>query len=158
MPRSASPRSRLLDARGGVSWVTLVLLVAIVGGAYLAWVWVPVFVVDYEVKQVVRDYMYQAVRNRDDAHLVENMLHKLRVVYQVDEVGDDGKVHPVPGITVNERELVWDRDTTEQPNVLHVAFEYTRDVDYPLLDRTVERTKLIDLTQELSIPDWGPAR
>jgi hypothetical protein len=158
MPRSASPRPRLLDARGGVSWVSLLLLVSAISGVYLAWVWVPVFVVDYEVKQVVRDHMYQAVRNRDDASLVKRMLHKLRVVYEVDEVGVDGGVHKVPGVTVNEQDLVWERDTSREPAVLHVAFEYTRDVEYPLLDRVVERSKLVDLTQELSIPDWGPSR
>lgn len=158
MPRSASPRMRLLDARGGVSWVSLLLLVAVVGGGYLAWVWVPVFVLDYEVKQVVHDYMNQAVRNDADRFLVDAMLHKLRVVYEVEAPDEDGKLHKVPGITVDEDGLVWERDKTVQPPMLHVAFDYTIDVTYPFLDRVVPRTASIDLTQDLSIPDWGPAR
>ena len=156
MPRSASPRMRLLDARGGVSWVTLVLLAALAGGAYLAWVWIPVFVLDYEVKQVVHEYMYKAVREHDDDRLSKDLLYKLRVVYEVEAPDENGRLHKVPGIHVDEDGLVWERDTTQDPPMLHVAFDYTIDVKYPFLDRVVPRTATIDLTQDLSVPDWGP--
>jgi hypothetical protein len=42
--------------------------------------------------------------------------------------------------------------------VLHVAFEYVREVNLPILDRTASKVFTVDLFNDLSIPDWGPAR
>ena len=45
----------------------MLLVLGIAAGAYGAVVFVPVWVLHYEVKQVVRDFGNQAVKNGDDA-------------------------------------------------------------------------------------------
>ena len=71
------PRSARRGERGGVSWVTLLLLVLVVGGGYLAWVWGPIYFENYAVKQVVRDYMNQAIKNHDDEGLRDDTFRGL---------------------------------------------------------------------------------
>src|SRR5512138_1042037 len=68
----------------GVTWVTLLILLVLVGGAYLTWVWVPVYFENYTVKQVVRDYQNQAIKNNDDEQLRHNMVLKIRSLSQRD--------------------------------------------------------------------------
>ena len=150
------PAARL--ARGGVSWVTLLFIVLFVGGGYLAWTWVPVYVVHYEVKQVVRDYMNQAVKNTNDAALVEKMLHKLRSLDEMDAPDDSGEIVTGPTVQVDPQELTWERDTTVTPPTLSVSFCYTRPVLYPLLQRWTSQTLCIELENDLEHANWGPTR
>lgn len=145
-------------ARGRITWVSLLLLVALVGGGYLALTYVPVYWLHVEVKQVVRDYMNQAIKNKDDAVLVEMMIHKIRVLDSQERLDDRGKIVKVPTIQLQPREVTWTRDTSSQPNTLRVAFEYTRVVEYPFTGRWTEKTLAVDLTNDLERADWGPAR
>jgi len=145
-------------ARGGISWVTALLLVLLVGAAYLTWTWGPVYVVHYEVKQVVRDYMNQAVKEPNDDQLVQDMLHKLRVLDQIEMPDENGRLVAVPTVQVSPDAVTWQRDTVRDPNTLHVAFIYTRPVQYPLLKRWTQTTQSIDFTEDLTRPDWGPLR
>ncbi len=155
----SGPRVDLARAhRGAISWVTLLLIAIVVAGGYLAWVWLPVYYENYAVKQVVRDYMNQAIKNPDDAGLLRNMVHKIRSLSQVDGVDQFGHPLAVPAIALEERDVTWERDTRTRPPTLRVSFEYVREVDLPILDRTASKVFAIDLTNELAIPDWGPAR
>ncbi len=130
----------------------------LVGGAYLAWMWVPVYLLHYEVKQVVRDYMHQAVKEQNDQLLVQNMLHKLRVLDEIEVPNDAGEMAAVPIVQLDTDDVAWQRDTSVTPPMLHVAFEYTRWVQYPFMQRWTSRTMSIDLTEDLARPDWGPLR
>jgi hypothetical protein len=155
-PSIASPRR--LD-RGGVSWVTALLLAVIASAIYLAIVWVPIYFVHYEVKQAVRDYMNQAIKNRDDASLVENMCAKLRVLDTVTVVGEDGRERKVPAIDLQPQDVTWERDTSGERPMLHVAFEYKREVRYPYLSETPrEWVGSVDLQNDIGFVDWGPSR
>jgi hypothetical protein len=148
----ATPRR---GPRGAVSWVTLLLVAAIAAGAYLAWVWTPVYAENYAVKQVVHDFMNQAVKNRNDDQLREAMAAKLRGLGQIDTVDEAGNPVTVPAVQVEAGDILWDRDTGSQPPMLRVSFEYEREVALPLLDRTARKTFLIDLENDLTIPSWG---
>ena len=143
--------------RGAITWITLLLLGAVASAAYLAWVWGPVYVVHYEVKQVVRQFMNQAVHNRNDAELIENMVHKLATLEKVDGLDEYGDVARVPAVVIDPRSVTWDRDGGDPPT-LRVAFDYERTVTYPILERSASRVLSIDLETDLSIPDWGPSR
>lgn len=158
MPRPTSWTSAARPARGAITWVTALILIALIGGGYLAWTWVPVYWLDYEVKQVVRDYMHQAVRNQNDAELVAKMIQKLAALDEQQVVNDDGSPGTVPTVQVDASAVTWERDSGATPPTLHVAFEYSRPVPYPLLDRWTEKTLVIDLTDDLERPNWGPAR
>ncbi len=146
------------SARGGITWVTALLLLLVVGGGYLAWTWVPVYVLQIEVKQVVRDYMNQAVRNPNDAELVQNMVHKLRTLDEQEGFDEYGAPAVVPTVLVEAGDVIWERDAASTQPMLHVAFQYTRAVPYPLIGRWTEKTLAIDLTGDLQRPDWGPVR
>ena len=39
-----------------------------------------------------------------------------------------------------------------------VAFDYERSVTYPFLETRATKVFTVDLDNELSVPDWGPAR
>ncbi len=151
-------RSPLLAGRGAITWVTAVLLLALAAGAYLAWVWGPVWVVHYEVQQVVRDYMNQAVKNRNDAELVDKMCEKLRTLAVVEQVRDDGRVERVPAVQVTPRDVTWERDLASTPKMLRVSFDYTRTIAYPWIGQTAEKTFEVRREGDLAVPDWGPSR
>lgn len=156
-PPTPPPPSRRYE-RGGVSWITVLLLAAAVGAVYLVIVWAPIYIVHYEVKQTVRDHMNQAIKNREDAQLVERMCQKLASLHQETVVDENGAEQRVPAVQVTPTDVTWERDTTVKPPVLHVAFEYVREVRYPYLERVSEWVGSVDFTQELAVPDWGPAR
>jgi hypothetical protein len=135
-----------------------VLIAVVVGGGYLAWVWVPLYFELYAVRQVVRDYMNQAIKNPDDAGLRRNMVRKIRSLELVEAVDDRGRSARVPAVGLDEREITWERDTAARPPTLRVAFRYERQVVYPILDRADVSVFEIDLTGDLTQADWGPAR
>lgn len=81
-----APSDLLVPARGtnrclaparsgerGATWVTLLLLLGLACTVYLGWVWVPVYADHYAARQATRDFMNQAVKNRDDAALVAGL-------------------------------------------------------------------------------------
>jgi hypothetical protein len=142
--------------RGTASWVTLVMILGIAAGAYAAVVFVPVWVLNYEVKQVVRDYGNQAIKNSDDAVLLDGMLKKIRTLQQVAGIDEAGRKVMVPVIDVQKQDVTWERSA--DPLSLHVEFEYPRVLELPWLDRTIERTYRVNLTMDLKRADWGPAR
>lgn len=153
--RPGSARRR--GERGAITWVSLLLIVLVVGGGYLGWVWWPIYVENYAVKQVVRDYMNQAVKNRNDEGLQRNMVLKIRSLAQVDGVDGYGRPVRLPAVLLEDADVVWER-TDSQPPMLRVSFEYAREVTYPYLDRTVTKVFVVDLSNDLTVPDWGPTR
>jgi hypothetical protein len=154
LPSSTAAR----PARGAVTWVSLLLLVVLVGGAYLGWTWAPVYWVHVQVKQVARDYMNRAIKDTNDAALVEMMAKRLRSVSAQEEPDESGALVKVPVVRVDPREITWQRDPTTTPPTLRVFFEYTRNVPYPLINRWTEKTLAVDITEELTRADWDTAR
>jgi hypothetical protein len=142
--------------RGAASWVTILMILGIAAGAYAAVVFVPVWVLHYEVKQVVRDYGNQAIKNQDDAALIDAMVHKIRTLEQVDGVDEAGRKARVPVVDIHKQDVTWERST--DPLVLHVEFEYPRVLELPWLDRRIERVYRVNLTMDLKRADWGPTR
>lgn len=155
---STSRRPGSLGQRGAVTWVTLLILGGLVAGGYLASVWVPVWYVHYAATQVVRDYGNQAIKNPDDASLVRAMCQKLKVIDTIQVPGADGRLENRPTVEVAPPEVTWERDPAAVPPTLHVAFEYVRDIHYPVLDTWAQRVMRVDLTMDLARADWGPAR
>jgi hypothetical protein len=101
--------------------------------------------------------MNQAVKDRNDDRLREWMVEKLRSIEQVEVRSPDGSVTKVPSIDIAAQDVTWERDT-RQPPTLRVAFSYIRIVRFPWLERQTEKVFSIDLTQDISVPDWGPSR
>jgi hypothetical protein len=136
--------------------VTVLLVLGIAAGAYAAVVFVPPWVLHYEVKQVVRDYGNQAVKNPDDAAQLAAMVQKIRSLQQADGLDETGRKVRVPVVDLRKQDVTWER--VASPPTLHVEFEYPRTLELPWLDRRLERVYRVDLTMDLTRPDWGPAR
>lgn len=156
LPGRPAPARR--GERGGISWVTLLLLVGLGAGGYLAWVWVPVYAENYAVKQVVRDYQNQAIKNYDDDGLRHNMVLKIRSIAQREVLDEYGRPQRVPAVALEDRDVSWERDTRSQPPMLRVSFEYAREVELPGLNRVATKIFVVDLSNEIAAPDWGPPR
>ena len=142
--------------RGAASWVTVLLVLGLAAAAYAAVVFVPPAVLHYEVKQVVRDYGNQAIKNPYDEQLIQGMVQKIRSLDDVPAVDETGRTVRVPVIDLHKEDVVWERTT--EPLALHVAFEYPRTLELPWLDRSIERVFRVDLTMDLKRADWGPSR
>jgi hypothetical protein len=155
---SSSRRPGTLGERGAITWVTALIIALLVAVGYLGVVWVPVWFVHYAATQVVRDYGNQAVKNPDDARLLDSMCHKLQAIDTIRVPGPDGRLEARPTVDVSPQEVTWERDTSAVPPTLHVAFDYHRDIYYPVLDRWTERTMRVDITMDIARADWGPAR
>ncbi len=139
-----------------MTWVSVLLVILLVGGAYLGSVWLPLWFDHYTVKQVVADYMNQAAKNHDDEQLRRDMVAKIRALVTVESVDLSGRKVKVPAIPLDEAGVTWERDSAT--HTLRVAFEYERRVVYPLIDREAFTVFTLDRTGDTSIPDWGPAR
>jgi len=143
-------------ARGAVTWVTVAMVLGLAAAGYLAVVFGPAYVLHYEVKQVVRDYGNRAVKNPNDAELLQDMVQKIRSLHSTAGVNDAGRPVRTPTVDIRVQDVAWERSA--DPPSLHVAFEYPRTLELPWLDRTVEQTFRVDLTMDLAKPDWGPSR
>lgn len=154
----ASSASRRPLERGQFSWVTALLVLLVAGAGYLGFVWIPVYTLHFEVKQVTRDFMNRAIKDRADERLVGQLCTKIQALARTD--GEDASGQPVriPMVDLQPEMVTWERDTSVKPAMLHVEFEYVRPVVYPFLDRVDEVTLAIDLTQDLEVPNWGPER
>ncbi len=151
--RSAPPG--WLDERGA-TWVTILLLLCLASAGYLVWVWGPIYLVHYEVKQVVRDFANQAVKNPNDSQQRDFMTRQLATLDRIDYVDEYGRPARVPAVNVRPEQVVWER--TQDPPSLHIAFEYTRPVRYPLIDRESETTFEVDMNFDIGRADWGSPR
>jgi hypothetical protein len=134
--------------------VGAVLLAALVAGVYLAWVWVPVYATHYEVKRVVREVGYRAAKDRDDGQLVEALASRLRALDAVPAPAADARARRAL-IDLQPQDITWER---VPPASLHIAFEYERQVAYPIIDRTVDRVMTVDLVLDVSRPIWEASR
>jgi hypothetical protein len=134
----------------------MLLALGVAVGIYAAVVFGPPAVLHYEVKQVVRDYANQAIKNPDDERLIEGMLQKFRALDSEKVVDDAGRETRVPVIDLRRDEILWERSPS--PPTLHVAFEYPRTLDLPFIDRSIERVYQVDMNLDLTRADWGPQR
>ena len=151
-----SSRTPLRGARGAVTWVTMLLLVIVAAVGYFGWIYAPLYLDNFAVRQAVRATMNEAVKNPDDASLITGLCEKIRSIRFVDGVDAMGRTVPVPAVTVDERAVTWTREANRTPPTLRVSFEYEREVVYPFINRTGTKVFEVDETNDLTRPDWGP--
>lgn len=140
-PARKTPRLR--DGGGAITWVGLVLLLGVAAAAYLAWIGIPVYVVHYEVQQVVRQTGYAAAaRSRDDAALLEDMTARIRALHEREAEGPDGRAVVRPAVDLKPEDVTWERNGS---GTLRIAFEYEAEIQLPFLKRTVTRSMDVDM-------------
>lgn len=153
MSPSASPRSRRSE-RGAITWVTLVLLLSLVTGAYLAVVWAPVYIVRYQAGMLTNEFANKAVHNHDDASLLKEFCERLGRLDQVSTQGPDGTITVEPAVDLRPADVTWERDVASSPPTIHIAFEYTTSVHYRWLDRFGQKTFAIEKFQDIQPARW----
>jgi hypothetical protein len=143
--------------RGEVSWVTLLLVTVVSISGYLGSVWGPIWFEQMVVKQTVRDFMNQAIKNPHDGELRRMLSTKLQGIATIEVVDQAGERVQRPAVAVEERDITWERSAGDPP-ILRVAFEYDRPVKYPLIDRTEVKLFQVDMTTELKQANWDSGR
>ncbi|MFT3916007.1 MAG: hypothetical protein QM704_18520 [Anaeromyxobacteraceae bacterium] len=150
-PGAARPRRR----PSGGALVNVLFLLGVAGLCYLGWMWVPVYVDHYEVIAVTRDHMNQAVKNHNDEALIQSLAKRASGVGVETGRDENGRRWEEPTIQVEPGDIAWERDEAVTPPMLHVEFDYEREVPYPLLDRTTTHTFHVGLQQDLEVPVWN---
>ena len=152
MKNPCASRARRLE-RGEVSWVGLAMLLGFAAAAYLAWVWVPVYVRHQQVEEIVRGSANSAVKNPNDAALLQDMTRRIRALESVEVEGPSGELVRAPLIDVAPQDVTWERN--RETRTLHIAFSYAVPVVYPWIERVDEHVKDVDIVADVTIPDWG---
>jgi len=134
--------------------VSLLLLVLLVAAGYLTVVWLPIYVDHFSAKQVTRDFMNRAVKNRNDSQLVIGLSSSLARIGKQQVVDEQGTEWEVPLVDVPPEAITWERDTSAVPPVVRVGFEYERTVRYPIIDRTAVAHFTIEMERDLTVPVW----
>jgi len=147
--------SRRSLERGEFSWIGALLLLGMVASGYLSYVWVPVYMDHLEAKRIARDFMNQAVHEHSDAVLLDKLCMKLRNIKAKTLAADGEGTVEVPAVDLSPDEVTWERDAEAVPPMLHVTFQYSRPVYYPLLERVQESTFTFEHTQDIAVPRWN---
>ena len=148
----AGPARATRRRASGSAWVNLVLLLAVALAAYLGVVWYPVVADQYQAKQITRDFINQAVKNRDDAALILGLSQRLAQVRKLEGVDEDGEAWSAPAVDVPPDAIGWERDV--EAKRLRVWFQYEREILYPFLDRSTVRLFTVDLDEDITVPQW----
>jgi hypothetical protein len=132
----------------------MLLLVAAVAAVYLGWVWVPLYLDNYAVKQTLRVVMNEAIKDHDDAALVQRLCQKIRSIRTVESVDEAGRKVQTPVVAIDEHQVSWTRDPDGNPPMLRVTIEYERQVVYPFVDRTDTTTFVVEGSNDLTPVKW----
>jgi len=85
---------------------------------------------------------------------VKELCERLARLDQVKVPQPDGSIELAPAVQVTPADVTWERDTAGVPPTIHVAFEYTASVYYPVLDRFTEKTFTIERYQDIQPVKW----
>ncbi len=141
---------------GKITWVTVVMVAMLLGGGYVLYVWGPIYMDHYDVRQTVRGVANSAVMNPDDEHLKADLLAKLRSVRLEEFIdSESGQKTRRPVVNLQPQDLIWERDTRATPPTVHIAFDYVRQIHLPIFNKTQEKPFHIDMTIEISRAEWG---
>jgi len=121
--------------RGAVNLVNLTLTVTVVSGAYLGWLWIPLWLDDLDVREALAAGVGQLTSENlgvDPAAIQKNVATRLaRVGYHWEE--QDGKQVQVPGIGLEPDDVQIERPADGRSGRLTV--DYGRTVKLKPLER-----------------------
>jgi hypothetical protein len=115
-----------------VNLVNLTLLLLVVGGTYVGWLFVPLWLDDLDVREAVAVGFGQLPVEATDVRIRQLVMAKLNNVGTHWEE-KDGKQVEVPGLGIALEDIQVERNS--QANTGRVAIDYTRMVKLKPLDR-----------------------
>jgi hypothetical protein len=122
------------DESGKVKFLTIVLLAALVGGAYWGFVYVPLALDHLDVRHRCQESLNSTWRRNSAQHTKDDFLRRVRSIRTV-EVEIGGDLRTVPAIDPGE-DLEVRLDQSVRPPMLSIDVYYEREVPLPFLDRT----------------------
>jgi len=144
---------RRLDQHGGASWITYLLLIAVVGGGYLLWAYAPVYLDNYAAGSRCEEVINATWRYQDEAKTGEAMRRKLAALAK-DTVEENGELIKVPAIDPEESDLVVEIDNSVVPPVMSIDVYYTRTVVLPLLKKARNKSFHVHCEITLEEASW----
>ncbi len=120
-------RTRPVTPAGKVNLIGLVLIAAVVAGLYWVFIFAPLYVDNFAVKEAV-DAMYHQSGRWPDERLVSELVSRLNAPNVGTHKEDDGfgNVREVGGLGIKEEQVIVFRDTAR--NTISVQVDYWREV------------------------------
>ncbi|HCF62365.1 MAG TPA: hypothetical protein DFS52_30785 [Myxococcales bacterium] len=115
-------KMRLLKSEEGSGATNMVWLAGLAALVYFGIMYVPPYVEQYEVKQVLREAANQAYRERSDDKLRSFIQTKCKQIGSHYEIRD-GEERNLPGIVLLDDNIFVTRDETAQSIILQVEYE-----------------------------------
>lgn len=112
---------------GGSSVGSLVWLGAIAAAIYFGAMYVPAYVEQYEVKQVLREAGNKAYNDRNDESIRQFISDKLKTIGSHYEIRD-GQEYNIPGIVVLDDDIFVNRDPGKS---IVLQVKYQKVLNYP---------------------------
>jgi len=135
----------------GLTFVTVLVVVAIAAGVLWLATYGPAYVENFEVKRVLKEAANMSYRQPDDRELRNYVFRELHHLFD-QKIEDHGRVITEMRIDVDEGDLRIER--TQIPAYIHIWLTYSRDVQVPLLGQQRRVTFNDYAGQDLSPVKW----
>jgi len=135
----------------GLTFVTVLIIVAVVAGVFWLGTYGPAYWENIEVKRVLKEAANMSYRQPDDHELRNYVFRELHHLFD-QKIEDHGRVVTEMRIDVDEGDLRIER--TQIPAYIHIWLTYSRDVQVPLLGQQRRVTFNDYAEQDLSPVKW----
>jgi hypothetical protein len=132
----------------GITFITVLLLLAVLGGVYWVMTFGSVYWENQEVKSILKEAGNLAYNERSDTIVHTFIERKLRERFQTGS--DHGR--PILAIDYDPADLRIER--TDQPKFIHIWFTYSRTVKTPFTGSERQVTFADHIEQDLSPVKW----
>jgi hypothetical protein len=117
---------------GRINIVSLALIAGVLAAGYYGWMYVPLWVDNLSLKEVMRVAANEANRNRDDDLLRKEILYKVKDIGKHEVVVDGQRQWPGSiDLLADDVHITRDADT----KTVTIQIEYDRQITYPFTDR-----------------------
>ena len=130
--------------------MTYVLIVVVVGGGYLGFVYFPYYLDHYAAKTKCEKTLNETWRHKDENKTAQTLRRALAKV-ATKTVFDGAEEKQVPAINPEDQDLQITIDRTRDPPVLMATVDYERTIIFPLIKKT--KPKWFHLECELSLEE-----
>jgi hypothetical protein len=136
---------------GSLPYANLLWLALVGGVIYFGLMYLPLYVEQYEVKQLLQEIANTAWKEPDDEKLRLAVLEKAKNVGSHYEIRNGQELN-IPGIVLLAEDVFVNRDTQAQTIVIQAR--YTKHVNYPFLKRQKAMTFSPSAKAELGTVKW----
>lgn len=140
---------RIFDDEGGINFVKLFMLAGAVAAGYFAWVYVPLYLEHYAIRQAVRTGCNVAYAHREEEAVAKVILNGFKEAnIQNQELAADGTIISRP---MDYSEALFDISiTSTRPPTVTVDLEYEQQIVLPFLNKPRTLVWTYSHTEDLS--------